>query len=103
METIHWMYEPPKAGILANNILVQCLGNQGYYQVKHTPGLWSRVWRPISLALVVKNIGIVYVGREHADNLTSALKMYYKKIASDWEGTLYCGITMKWNDAKMIC
>ena len=30
----------------------------------------------------------------------SALKMYYEKITLDWEGKLYCGITMKWNYAK---
>ena len=30
----------------------------------------------------------------------SALKIYYEKITIDWEGELYCGITIKWNDEK---
>ena len=39
--------------------------------------------------------GIFNVGREHADHLMSALKVYDEKITTDWEGKLYCGITMK--------
>ena len=38
---------------------------------------------------------IVYVGQEHIDHLMSALKIYYENITTDWEGDLYCGITMK--------
>ena len=30
----------------------------------------------------------------------SALKIYYEKITTYWEGSLYFVITMKWNDAK---
>ena len=37
MEIIQRMYELPQVGILANNLLAQCLGNHGYYQVKHVP------------------------------------------------------------------
>ena len=27
--------------------------------------------------------------------------MYYEKIITDWEGKLYCGITIKWNHTKI--
>ena len=28
------------------------------------------------------------------------MKIYYENITTDWEGKLYCGITMKWNYTK---
>ena len=67
------MYGLPQAGILANNLLAQRLGNHGYYQIKHIPGMWCHVWRPILLTLVVNDFGIVYVGRENAYHIMSAL------------------------------
>ena len=51
---------------------------------KKTPGLWSHVWRPISLTLEVDYFGIGYVGWEHADHLMSTLKMYNEKMTTDW-------------------
>ena len=34
------MYGLPQAGILANRLLAKRLAKHGYYQVRHTPGLW---------------------------------------------------------------
>ena len=79
MEIIRGMYGLPQLGILADNLLKQCLINHGYYQAKQTPGLWIHLGIPISFTLVVDYFGIGYVGREHADNLMSALIMYYEK------------------------
>ena len=31
----------------------------------------------------------------------SDLKMYYENITTDWEGKIYCSITMIWDYAKM--
>ena len=45
--------------------------------------------------------GIGYVGKYHADHLMCPLKMYYKKITTDWEGKLYCDMTMKWDYTKL--
>ena len=98
MEIIRGMYRLPQTGILSNNLLAQHFHNHGYYQVKRRTILWRHVWIPISLTLVVDDFGMGYVGQEHADQLTSALKMYYENNTTDWEGRLYCGITMKWND-----
>ena len=47
--------------------------------------------------MLVEDFGISYIGCEHTNHLMSALKMYYGKITTDWEGKLYCGITMKWD------
>ena len=46
------------------------------------------------------NFVIGYVGQEHAYHPMSSLKMYCENITTNWEGKLYCGITMKWNYTK---
>ena len=79
MEIIQEMYGLPQGGVLVNNLIAQQLSNHGYYQVKHTPGFWRHVWRPILFTFVEDNFGICYVVREHADYLISALKMYYEQ------------------------
>ena len=76
-------------------LIAHHLHNHGYYQVKHTPGIWRHVRRPISFTFLVVNFGVGYVGRENVDHLMSALKIYYDTIKTDWEGKLYCGIKMK--------
>ena len=42
------------------------------------------MWRPISITLVVYNFGIGYVGRDHADNIMSVLKIHNENIRTDW-------------------
>ena len=41
------IYGLPQSGRLANNYLREKLQPAGYYEVKHTPGLWKHVSRPI--------------------------------------------------------
>ena len=41
--------------------------------------------------------GVKYVGKEHADHLIKTLETHYDNISVDWEGKLYCGITLEWN------
>ena len=81
------MYGLPQAGILSNNQIAHCLHNHRYYQVTCTPVSWQHAWIPISFTVVVGDFVIDYVGREHAYHLMSALKIYYKNITTDWEGT----------------
>ena len=47
------MYGLPQAGILANKLLKKRLGRHGYHECKHTPGLWTHDWRPVTFVLVV--------------------------------------------------
>jgi len=54
------------------------------------------VTRPIEFTLVVDDFGVKYVGKQHADHLLKTLHKWYK-TSIDWEGSLYCGITLKWN------
>ena len=93
------MYGLPQAGLLANKLLTTRLEPHGYYQCTHTPGLWRHRSRPIMFALVVDDFGVQAVGKEHAQHLFAALRTHYG-LKVDWTGSLYCGITMKWDYAK---
>ena len=77
------MYGLPQAGILANQLITASLSPHGYYQCRHTPGLWKHKWRPILFSLVNENFGIKYVGKQHADHLISAIEENYD-FAKDW-------------------
>ena len=90
------MYGLPQAGILANQLLKTRLAPHGYYECKHTPGLWRHKWRPITFVLVVDDFGVKYKGREHALHLAAALKEHYD-ITTDWTGSLFIGISLKWD------
>ena len=90
------MYGLPQAGILANQQLKKFLQPHGYIPCKHTPGLWRHIWRPVKFTLVVDDFGIFYNGKEHAEHLLHVLNKYYPKITTDWAGSIYCGIHMKW-------
>eukprot|EP00956_Cyclotella_meneghiniana_P014503 scaffold21710_cov36-Cyclotella_meneghiniana.AAC.1 len=96
LEIRRCVYGLPQAGALANKLLRERLAPHGYYEVAHTPGLWRHVTRPISFTLVVDDFGVKYVGKEHAQHLVDTLKKYYK-LAEDWAGDLYCGITLDWD------
>jgi len=100
MEIRKGMYGLPQAGIIANKLLAKRLAKHGYFQTTHTPGLWTHAHRPITFCLVVDDFGVKYVGKDHAQHLLSALKNDYEAVSTDWEGTLYCGITLKWDYKK---
>jgi hypothetical protein len=90
------MYGLPQSGIIANDLLTARLKPKGYYQCRHTPGLWRHQWRPVLFSLVVDDFGIKFVGKQHADHLVNAIEDHYD-FSKDWGGTLYCGITIKWD------
>jgi hypothetical protein len=93
------MYGLPQAGILAQQLLEQCLNQHGYSQSKAVPGLWTHEKRPISFTLVVDDFGVKYVGKEHVLHLISILKQFYE-ISEDWSGSKYIGITFDWDYAN---
>lgn len=90
------MYGLPQAGILANQLLTKRLALHGYAPTTHTPGLWRHKTRPITFTLVVDDFGVKYVGKQHAEHLHRALEEHYE-ATTDWDGTLYCGVTLKWD------
>ena len=97
------MYGLPQAGMLANKLLKRRLAQHGYYEVRHTPGYWRHIWRPIDFMLVVDDFGVGYEKNEHALHLLQTLRQYYEAVSVNWTGTLYCGITLKWDYAKRTC
>ena len=52
------MYGLPQAGMLANKLIKRRLAQHGYYEVRHTPGYWRHMWRPIDFTLVVDDFGV---------------------------------------------
>jgi len=90
------MYGLPQAGRLANKLLAKRLATKGYTQAPHTPGLWTHAFRPVAFSLVVDDFGVKYVDKMHADHLMAALEENYE-VSKDWEGQLYCGITLQWD------
>jgi hypothetical protein len=89
----------PQAGILANKLLQKRLAPHGYYECKHTPGLWKHTSRPISFTLVVDKFGVKYERKEDIDHLIKALKTKHT-LTKDWTGNLYCKIKLNWNYNK---
>jgi hypothetical protein len=79
------MYGLPQSGILANKLLTKRLAPQGYYQCRHTPGLWQHKWRPVWFSLVVDDFGIKYMGKQHVDHPIAAIEQDYT-FSKDWGG-----------------
>ena len=90
------MYGLPHAGIIAQKLLKERLEAHGYTQSNMTPGFWRHETRPISFTLIVDDFGVKYFGKEYADHLINALNEHYK-VAEDWEGAKYGGITLNWD------
>ena len=96
MEIRRAMYGLRQSGALAGKQLAKILGEEGYYQAKHTTGLWLHETRPISFTLVVDDFGVKYVNKEDAEHLESVIKKNYP-MKSDWKGDRYIGIHLDWN------
>ena len=61
------------------------------------------MWQPIDFTLVVDDFGIGYEENEHALHLLQTLHKYYEAVSVNWRGTLYCGITLKWDYQQRTC
>jgi hypothetical protein len=68
------MFGLPQAGILTNELLQRNLAKDGYRPTQHTHGLWKHDARQISFWLVVDDLGVKNVGREHAEHLMECIK-----------------------------
>jgi len=86
----------PQAGILAQELLEQRLNKHGYHQSPITPGLCRHNYRPISFTLCVDDFTIKYIGRKHAEHLTSIPGEHYN-CSYDWDGQQYLGMTIDWD------
>ena len=75
------MYGLPQAGRIASEALKPHLEKHGYYEAKHTHGLFKHKTRPVTFCLIVDDFGVKYIGEEHAKHLVSCLKEKVKPIA----------------------
>jgi hypothetical protein len=92
-----------KQGVLLTNQLLQTrLAPFGYNTARHTPGQWLHKTRPIYLSFVVDDFAVKYVGKQHVDHLRHALLKTYE-LATDWAGTVYSGMTFKWDYKNRTC
>ena len=66
LEICKSVYGLPQAGRLANVLLTERLAPKGYFQFTHTPVIWRQKWRPILFSLVVDDLSVNYVGKEHS-------------------------------------
>ena len=90
-------YGPPQAGKHANEFPKKKLVPHGYFEVKHTPGLWKHITHPIQFTLVVNNFDVKYTRRQDAEHLLGILETKFPAVSTNGGGVLYCGITLEWN------
>jgi hypothetical protein len=55
------MYGLKQSGLLAKQLLQTRLAPFGYYQARHTPGIWLHKTPPISFSVVVDDFAVKYV------------------------------------------
>jgi hypothetical protein len=96
------MYGLKQAGILANQLLQKRLKPYGYHPARHIPGLWLQNKKPTAFSLVVDDFAVKYVTLADAHHLRNALLRNYE-ITTDWGGTVYSGIALKWDYDKHTC
>ena len=81
------IYSSPQAGAIANKLLKNFFAPTSNYECAHMPmpGLWWHNARPIQFTLLVDDLGVKYIGKEHDKHLLKALKKDYK-LGKDWGG-----------------
>jgi hypothetical protein len=102
LEICKGIYGLKQAGLLANQLLQTRLKPFGYYLAIHAPGLWFNNTKPTAFSLVVDEFDVKYVAKSDATHLRDALLQHYE-ITTDWEGTVYSGITLDWDYKKRTC
>jgi hypothetical protein len=61
-----------------------------------TLGLWKHESQPLTFTLVVDDFGVKYESKDDMDHLIASIKSTYK-LAKDWMGNVYCGISLNWD------
>jgi hypothetical protein len=74
----------------------------GYHPARHVRGLWLHNTKPTAFSIVVDDFAVKYVTLADALHLRNALLRSYE-ITMDWGGTVYSGITLKWDYDKRTC
>lgn len=96
------MFGVKQAGKIANRTLKARMGEDEYYECKHTPGLCQHSTRPIWFSLVIDNIFVSYINHDNAMHLVKSLEKHYE-LKTDWEAKIFCGVHLKWDYMNRIC
>ena len=99
LKILKGMYGLKEAGVLAFNKMVKALDPHVYKPMPNTTGLWRHKTRNTTFSLCVDSFGVKYFSKSNAHHLINTLQEKYKKTL-DWEGSLYCGMALKWNYSK---
>ena len=83
------------AGKFYNYRLQLHLSKFGCALASGTPSLCKHASKNITFALVIKNFGVKYVGKQNAEHLIQVLQQLYT-ISIDCKGTLLCVLTIDW-------
>ena len=67
------IYGLPQSGKLANEYLQKKIAPHGYYEVKHTQGLWTHILRPIQFTLAADAFGVKYTRLKDEEHLLGVL------------------------------
>lgn len=69
------IYRLKQSGALTNKMLAKILNNEGYYQAKHTKGLWlQKENKDILFILVVDDFVIKYIHKKYIKELVTLLE-----------------------------
>jgi hypothetical protein len=96
------MYGLKQAVLLASHLLQTRMAPFGYYPARHTPGLWLHKTRSIAFSLIVDDVAVKYMGKQHADHLRNALLQIYE-LTNYWESKVYSGMSLKWDYKNITC
>ena len=101
IEILKAMYGLKQSGKIAYDELVKHSKPFGYSPTKHTPGYWRHNIKPISFVLYANDFAIKYTNNNDLNHLLQVLQTKYT-ITTYLTGSLYCGITLKWNYNKSM-
>ena len=90
------MYGLLQSGLIMQQLLEKRLNKKDYHQSDITPVFWTKNWRPICFLLCVDDFGVKYVGKQHAEHLTTVLREQCK-ISHDWKRQQYLGLDINWD------
>ena len=72
------IYGLRQAGALSNKILAGILNKKGYYQAKHTKGLWLHKTKSISFTLVINDSGLGRIDQIARRNIPLQMRLEWK-------------------------
>ena len=93
------IYGLKQSGEIAKQDLKANMAKNGYFPMKHTPGIFKHESIPLNFSLVVDDFGILYRSKADAKHLEAALTVHYP-ITTTWTGDKYIDIDLKRNHEK---